>query len=155
MPIKTMPEGCHALTPLLAIRGAVRAMQFYKDVFGATEVMRLVGADGRVAHAEMKIGDSLIMLADESPGYNHTPQEFGGTTVILSLYVEDVDATMSRALAAGAKLVIPVEDQFYGDRSGRIEDPFGHVWILATHKEDVSPEEMQRRFQSFISGKTS
>jgi PhnB protein len=144
MPVSHIPAGFPAVTPYLMINGAASAVEFYKQVFGATEVMCLTGPDGKIAHAEIKIGDSLIMLADESlPMGNRSPQTLGGTPAYLALYVADVDAVVQSAVAAGAKLLIPVADQFYGDRSGRLADPFGHVWLIATHKEDVSPEEMQ------------
>ena len=146
MPVQPIPAGFHAVTPYLMVDGAANAIEFYKTAFGATEVMRLAGPDGKIAHAEIKIGDSLIMLADESlESGSRSPQTLGGTPVFLALYVADVDAVAQNAVAAGAKLLIPVTDQFYGDRSGRLADPFGHVWLVATHKEDVSPEEMKKR----------
>ncbi len=143
---KPIPDGYHSATPMLAIRDAATAIEFYKQAFGATESMRLNDPNGKVAHAEIKIGNALIMIADENPEYNTSPQSLGGSTVIINVYVEDVDTLVNQAVAAGAKVVYPVEDQFYGDRSGRLADPFGHIWIVATHKEDVLPEEMQRRF---------
>ena len=143
MPVKTIPEGYHAITPYLIVEGAAQAIDFYKKVFGATEVMRM--PDGkRIAHAELKIGDSHIMLADENPGMGFRgPKAVGGTPVSLLLYVDDVDKAVSKAVAAGAKLANPIKDQFYGDRSGTIHDPFGHVWTVATHIRDVSMEEMK------------
>ena len=144
MPVKAIPEGYHSVTPYLIIKGAAAAIDFYKKAFGASEVFRMPDASGKlVGHAEIKIGDSHIMLADEYPdmGYR-SPQSLGGTPVSILLYVADVDATIPRAVAAGAKLVQPIKDQFYGDRSGTLHDPFGHVWTVATHKKDVSPEEM-------------
>lgn len=146
MPAKYIPDGYHNATPYLIIKGAARAIDFYKQVFGATELMRFPGPGGAIGHAEIKIGDSPIMLADESPqmGYR-SPQSIGGTPVSLMLYVQDVDKVVDRAVKAGAKLERPVTDQFYGDRNATIQDPFGHVWTIGTHKEDVSPEEMQRR----------
>ncbi len=144
MPVKAIPEGYHSVTPYLIIKGAASALDFYKKAFGATEMFRMPDASGKlVGHAEIKIGDSHIMLADEYPemGYR-SPQSLGGTPVSILLYVDDVDATIPRAVAAGAKLVQPIKDQFYGDRSGTLHDPFGHVWTVATHKKDVSPEEM-------------
>ena len=141
-----IPEGYHSITPYLYIAGAARAIEFYKDIFGATEVMRMGDTSGKIGHAELKIGSSHVMLADEHPEMDiRSPQSYGGSPVGLLLYVEDVDATAERAVAAGAKLLSPLEDKFYGDRMGKLEDPFGHVWAIATHKEDVSPEEMQRR----------
>ena len=143
---KHIPEGYHSITPYLHIAGAARAIEFYKEVFGATEVMRMGDPSGKVAHAELKIGGSYVMLADEFPEMGlRGPQSFGGSPVQLLLYVEDVDSLAERAVAAGAKLLEPLEDKFYGDRMGKLEDPFGHIWGIATHKEDVSPEEMERR----------
>ena len=143
---KPVPEGFHTATPYLIITNAARAIEFYKDVFGATELTRLATPDGKVGHAEIKIGDSRLMLADEFPEWDaRSPQTIGGSAVHIMLYVEDVDAVVSRAVGAGAQLFKPVADQFYGDRSGSITDPFGHKWTIATHKEDVSPEEMKRR----------
>ena len=151
MPVSHIPAGCHAVTPYLMIKGAASAIEFYKNVFGATLFMRLDGPDGKIAHAEIKIGDSVIMLADESVERgNSSPQTLGGTGVFIALYVPDVDAVAQKAVAAGAKLLIPVADQFYGDRSGRLEDPYGHIWLIATHIEDVSSEEMQKRFQAMV-----
>jgi PhnB protein len=143
MPVKAVPEGYHAITPYLIIDGAAQAIDFYKKVFGAQEVMRMPEGK-RIAHAELKIGDSHIMLADQNPGMGYrNPKAIGGTPVSLLLYVDDVDATIPRAVAAGAKVVQPIKDQFYGDRSGTIHDPFGHVWTVATHIKDVTPEEMK------------
>jgi len=141
-----IPEGYHTLTPYLVVSGAGRAIDFYKQAFGATELMRMPGPGGRIMHAEIQIGDSRLMLADECPEMDaRSPQSVGGTPVGLALYVEDVDAVTARALSAGAKVVRPVQDQFYGDRSGTIADPFGHKWTIGTHKEDLSPEEIQKR----------
>jgi PhnB protein len=138
--------GYHTATPYLIVNGAARAIEFYKQAFGASEVMRIAGPAGKVGHAEIKIGDSHIMLADEFPEMDaRSPQTIGGTPVGLLLYFEDADAVFNRAVSAGAKVLKPVQDQFYGDRSGTIADPFGHKWTIATHKEDVSPEEIQRR----------
>ena len=143
---KHIPEGYHSVTPYLHIRDAARAIDFYKSVFGATEVMRMDAPGGKIGHAEIRIGGSYVMLADECPDMNiRSPQSLGGTPVSLLLYVEDVDALAERAVAAGAKLLSPLEDKFYGDRMGKLEDPFGHIWAIATHTEDVSPEEMQKR----------
>ncbi|HET7209314.1 MAG TPA: VOC family protein [Terriglobales bacterium] len=146
MAVKHVPSGYNSVTPYLIIKGATRAIDFYKQVFGATEIMRFPRPDGKIGHAELRIGDSVIMLADEHPemGYK-SPQSWGGTPVSLMLYVPDVDQAVERAVKAGSKLERAVADQFYGDRNGTIHDPFGHVWTIATHKEDVSPEEMQRR----------
>lgn len=148
--VKPVPEGYHTVTPYLIIKGTAAAIEFYKKVFGATEVMRMADPSGRIGHAEVKIGDSHVMLADEDPMRGiRSPQSIGGSPVTILLYVEDVDSTVGQAVAAGAKLTRPVEDQFYGDRSGGLEDPFGHIWYVATHKEDVAPEEMKRRAAAF------
>ena len=144
--VKPIPEGYHTVTPYLIINGAARALEFYQQAFGATEVYRMTDKSGRVGHAEIKIGDSHIMLADEHPEIGaRSPQAFGGSPISLALYVEDVDALVKQAVAAGGKLIRPVADQFYGDRTGGVEDPFGHVWYIATHVEDVAPEELERR----------
>jgi len=143
MPVKPIPEGYHAITPYLIVDSAARAIDFYKRVFGATEIMRMPEGN-RIAHAELKIGDSHIMLADENPkmGYRG-PKAVGGTPVSIMVYVNNVDATVPRAVAEGAKIMQPIKDQFYGDRSATIHDPFGHVWTVATHIKDVTPEEMK------------
>ena len=144
--VKPVPEGYHTATPYLIIKGAAAALEFYKKAFGATELLRMPKPDGRVGHAEIRIGDSIIMLADEFPEIGaRSPESYGGSPVTLMLYVEDVDAVFNRAVAAGAKVDRPVANQFYGDRTGGIIDPFGHKWYLATHVEDVSPEELLRR----------
>jgi PhnB protein len=146
MPVKPIPDGYHTATPYLIVKGAAAAIDFYKRAFGATELLRFPDPSGKVAHAEIKIGDSPIMLADEFPERDaRSPQALGGTPVGIMLYVPNVDAQFNQALAAGAKTVQPLMDQFYGDRSGTLVDPYGHKWTLATHKEDVSMEEMQRR----------
>ncbi len=143
---KPIPEGYHNVTPYLVIKGAAAAIDFYKQVFGAIEVVRMPQPDGRVGHAELMFGDSYVMLSDEFPEMDVVgPNTLGNSSVGLLLYVEDVDKTVERALALGAKLKKPVQDQFYGDRNGTIEDPFGHKWTVAVHTEDVSPEEMKRR----------
>ena len=149
MATKPIPDGYHTATPYLLVKGAAEALDFYQRAFGAEELMRFPGPDGRIGHAEIKVGDSPIMLADEHPemGYRG-PQSLGGTTVSILLYVEDVDTAFARAVAAGGKALRPVQDQFYGDRSGTLADPFGHVWTIATHKEDVSPQEMHKRFEA-------
>ncbi|MGB6200710.1 MAG: VOC family protein [Candidatus Acidiferrales bacterium] len=144
--VNPIPRGYHSLTPYLFIKGAAGAIDFYKTVFGATERMRMPGPDGRIMHAELQIGDSIVMLSDENPQMGAlSPQSIGGTACGLNVYLADVDAATRKALELGAKLVRPVRDQFYGDRSGSIIDPFGHLWSVATHIEDVAPEEMQRR----------
>lgn len=141
-----------AASPMLAIRDAAAAMEFYGRAFGAREVLRLADPTGKVVHGEMLIGEALIMIAEEHPDYNRSPQTLGGTSVIVSVYVEDVDAMFAQATAAGAKVIFPVTNQFYGDRTGRVEDPFGHMWIFATRVEDVSREEMRRRFDAQMQG---
>lgn len=148
-----IPQGMTSVTPHLICAGAAEAIDFYKQAFGATESMRLEQPDGRIGHAELRIGEAPLMLADEFPEMNvRSPQTLGGSPVTLHLYVEDVDAFARRAVAAGAKLVRPVADQFYGDRAGSLTDPFGHVWMVATHQEDVSPEEMKRRAAALYGG---
>ena len=148
MAIKPIPAGYHTLTPYINIKGAVEAIEFYKKAYGAKEIGRITMAGGTIAHAEIQIGDSKIMLAEESEQWgNKSPQALGGSPVCLCLYVEDVDAVFAQALAAGATVTgeMEVKDQFYGDRSGSLTDPFGHKWTIMTHKEDVSFEEMQER----------
>ena len=143
---KPIPEGFHSVTPYLCVNDAAGALEFYKKAFGATELMRMPDPSGRIGHAEIKIGDSIIMLADEFPEMGfRSPRTLGGSPFAIYLYVEDVDAVFGQAVAAGGKLVKEVKDQFYGDRSGGLEDPFGHVWYVSTHKEDVSPEEVRKR----------
>jgi PhnB protein len=146
--VKPIPDGYHTVTPYLIVQGAAKAIDFYKQAFGATEIMRMPMPDGKIAHAEIKIGDSPVMLADESPqmGYRN-PKALGGTPVSLLIYVEDVDTVFERAVSSGGTPVRPVKDQFYGDRTGTLTDPFGHVWSISTHKEDVSSDEMQRRMK--------
>jgi PhnB protein len=151
MAAKPIPEGYHTVTPYLVVHDAAKALEFYKKAFGATELMRFPGPGGKIMHAEIKIGDSPIMLADECPEMgSRSPRSIGGSSVGLMIYVEDVDAMAGRAVDAGAKVLSPVKDQFYGDRSGTFADPFGHVWTISTHKEDVSSEEMKRRAQEFM-----
>jgi PhnB protein len=143
--VNPIPDGYHTVTPYLILRGAAKALDFYKQAFGAEELFRFPMGD-KIAHAEIKIGDSPIMLADEIPAMGYrSPQAYGGSPVSICLYVQDVDATAKQAIAAGIKVLRPVADQFYGDRTGTFEDPFGHIWAIATHKEDVSPEEMKKR----------
>ena len=152
--VHAIPEGHRTVTPYLAIRGAAKALEFYTRAFGATEVSRLMMPDGRVGHAEIRLGDSRIMLSDEFPEYGaRSPATLGGSPVTIHLYVEDVDTVFQQALAAGAVERQPVMDQFYGDRSGQLQDPFGHLWWVATHKEDVPPEELRRRLEALYSGK--
>ena len=153
---KPIPEGYHTVTPYLLIDGAAVAIDFYKKAFGAKELFRFPMPDGKIGHAEIKVGDSHIMLADEPEGemantpdqaHFKSPTSLGKTSVLICLYVEDVDSLAKQAVAAGAKELRPVVNQFYGDRSGTYQDPFGHVWTISTHIEDVSPEEMMKRAQ--------
>lgn len=154
--VQAIPAGYAGVTAYLIIRGAARALDYYKKAFGATEIMRFPGPGDTVAHAEIKIGDGVVMLADEAPdmGYR-SPQSIGGTPVSLLFYVADVDARFAQAVKAGGKVQRAVQDQFYGDRSGTLEDPFGHIWTLATHVEDVSMEEMEKRMAAMSSEKSS
>jgi PhnB protein len=149
MNVKRKPDGYHSVTAYLIVRGAVAALDFYRRAFGAKEVMRLTMPDGTLGHAEIQFGDTRMMLADESPQSNvKSPASLGGSSVHLMVYVDDADAAMKQALAAGAIEVRPIANQFYGDRSGTVSDPFGHQWTLSTHVEDVSDEEMQRRMDA-------
>lgn len=144
--VQAIPEGYPQVSPYLHIDGASAAIEFYCSVFGATERMRMPGPDGKLGHAELQFGDSLIMLADEMPEMGIlSPKAVGGTPVSISVYVENVDEIFDRAVQSGARVLRPVEDQFYGDRLGSFEDPFGHRWHVATHVEDVSEEEMSKR----------
>ena len=148
MAVKPIPEGYHSVTPYLVMKGAGRALDFYKSALGAQELFRMEGPNGTIGHAEMKVGDSIIMLADESPEMGFFgPDMEKGTPSGLMVYVEDCDAVFNRAVSAGAKELHPLQDKFYGDRSGTVKDPFGHVWMISTHKEDLSPEEISRRAQ--------
>ncbi|MEP6536583.1 MAG: VOC family protein [Bryobacteraceae bacterium] len=151
--VKPIPDGYRGATPYLTVRNAADAIDFYKKAFGATELLRLASPDGKVGHAEIKIGEAVIMLSDEYPEMNVlSPETIGGSPVTIHLYVEDVDAMAKTATDAGAKIERPVEDQFYGDRGGKFTDPFGHRWWLATHKEDVSPDEMKKRAAALHGG---
>lgn len=144
--VQPIPDGYPRVTPYLCVDGAAAAIAFYQQVFGAEERVRMADPSGRIGHAELAVGDSLVMLADEHPEIGVVgPKTVGGTPVMIAVYVEDVDATFNQALKSGATALRPVEDQFYGDRSGQFEDPFGHRWSVSTHIEDVSPEEMQQR----------
>lgn len=146
--VKPIPDGYHSVTPYLAISGASAAIEFYKKAFGAKELYRMPMPGNRVGHAEIQVGDSRIMLADESPEMDaYGPKALGGSPVALMIYVENVDTLFNQAIKAGGKMLRPVRDQFYGDRSGSLEDPFGHKWHLATHIEDVSPDEMMKRME--------
>ncbi len=146
MSVKPKPDGYHSVTPYLIVRGAARAIEFYEQAFGAVERFRMPGPGGRVGHAEIAIGDSCVMLADEVPEMGYVgPEAVEGTPVTFMIYVEDVDNRFANALVAGATEVQPVEDKFWGDRAGQLRDPFGHLWTLATHVEDVPPDEIERR----------
>lgn len=147
--VKPIPEGYHSVTPYLVIDGAAAALEYYKTAFGAIELFRMEH-EGKIGHAEMKIGDSPFMLADEHPAEGHvSPKTLGGSPVGIMIYVDDVDTIFQQAIAAGGTEKKALQDQFYGDRSGTLTDPFGHVWTVATHKEDVSPEEMEKRLAAF------
>lgn len=151
--VNPIPQGYHSVTPYLIVKNASQALDFYRKAFNAEELFRMDGPQGTISHAEIKIGDSAIMLADETPDSEaKSPQSYGGTPVSLMIYVEDVDKMAKQAEEAGIKVVRAVKDQFYGDRSGMFEDPFGHVWTLATHVEDVSPEEMKKRIEQMRGG---
>jgi len=154
--IKPIPEGYHTLSAYLTVRGASDALEFYKKAFGAVELMRLNMPDGKIAHAEFKIGDSILMISDENPECGSTsPEALGGSPVTLHLYVADADATFSDAIQAGAKEKMPLENQFWGDRMGGVVDPFGHHWLVATHVEDVDPSEFQSRMEACFAGKSA
>lgn len=149
MAVKAVPEGYHSVTPYLIIDGAAQAIEFYKKAFGATELMRMPMGD-KIGHAEIKLGDSHVMLSDEWPDMDHlSPKKRGGTSVSLMFYVEDADAVFDRAVKAGATVQKPMQDQFYGDRTGTVTDPYGHVWSIGKHVEDVPMDELQRRMQSW------
>lgn len=151
MAVKAVPDGYHSVTPYLIMRDAAKAIDFYKEVFGAIEVVRMDAPGGKIGHAEVKMGDSFVMLADENPTIGaEGPELLGGSPVSLMLYVEDCDTVFKRAIAAGAAQVQPLQDKFYGDRSGTLTDPFGHQWTIATHKEDVAPAEMERRAAAYM-----
>jgi PhnB protein len=150
MPVKAIPDGFHAVTPYLIVSNAAKALDFYQKAFGAKERFRMPAPGGKIGHAEISIGDSVVMLADEFPDMDvKAPQTVGGTPVSLHVYVEDVDSQFKKAIAAGGREKRAVQDQFYGDRLGTLQDPFGHIWHLSTHKEDLSPDELQRRSQEF------
>ncbi|MCO6354142.1 VOC family protein [Pseudoalteromonas shioyasakiensis] len=152
MAVSAIPKGFHAVTPYLIIDGATKAIEFYKQAFHAELVMQMPMPDGGVAHGEIKIADSHIMLSDNCPDVQFkSPQQLGGTPVSIMLYVEDVDAVFAKALSLGAKELRPVHDQFYGDRSGTLEDPFGHIWTIGTHKEDLSEQELMQRMGELMS----
>ncbi|HVM01735.1 MAG TPA: VOC family protein [Acidimicrobiales bacterium] len=151
--MKPIPDGYPAVIPYLSVDGAEAAIEFYVKVLGAKERMRMPAPGGRIGHAELQVGDSVVMLSDAFPEMGHrTPKELGGSPVGIAVYVEDVDAVFERAVAAGATAVRPVEDQFYGDRTGSFDDPFGHRWSVSTHVEDVPPDEMARRAAQAMGG---
>lgn len=152
MTVKPIPEGFRTLTPYLSVNGAAAAIDFYKRAFGATEQFCLAMPDGKIGHAQLKIGDCTLMLADTcAEGPFQDPGALGGSTMALYLYTPDVDALFNRAVEAGGTVVRPVKDEFYGDRSGSLKDPYGHVWFIATHREDLSEDEIQRRAEALFS----
>lgn len=155
MSVKPIPEGYHSITPYLAVKGCAAAIEFYKKAFGAVELFRMEAPNGTIGHAEIRIGNCNIMMADEFPDMGFRgPQTLGGSPLHLLVYTENCDAMFQTAVAAGGKIVRPLMDQFYGDRSGTVEDPFGHVWNIATHVEDIPPDEMHRRAEAAMAGKS-
>jgi PhnB protein len=156
MAVKPIPEGYHTVTPYLAVDDAVEAIEYYKNAFGATERVRMEAPGGKIGHAELEIGDALVMLSDPLPQFStRPPTELGGTSVSVFMYVEDVDAVVKRAVDAGATITMEVADQFWGDRFGSVQDPFGHLWSIATHVEDVPPEEMAERAKAAMAALSS
>ena len=156
MATKPIPEGYHTITPYLAVDDAVEAIEYYQKAFGAKERIRMNAPDGKIGHAELEIGDSLVMLSDPFPqATTKSPSELGGTSASVFMYVEDVDATVKQAVDAGAKVTMEVSDQFWGDRFGSVVDPFGHQWSIATHVEDLSPEEIAERAKSAMAAMSS
>jgi PhnB protein len=153
MPVKKKPDGYASVTPYLIVAGAAQAIDWYRDAFGAVERTRMEAGEGKLGHAELQVGDSVVMLADEYPDMGFKgPVAYGGSPVSMLLYVDDVDASWAKAVGMGAEVVRPLADQFYGDRTGTLKDPFGHQWTLATHVEDVSDEEIGRRYQAMMEG---
>ena len=153
MAVKPIPDGYHSVTPYLILNDATAALEFYKKAFGAVELLRMPAPGGRIGHAEIKIGDSPVMLADENLEINaRSARTIGGSPISLMVYVKDVDAVVAQAVAAGGKLVRPVADQFYGDRTGGVDDPFGFHWYIATHVEDVPPDELEKRAAKAMGG---
>ena len=151
MPVKAIPSGYHTLTPYMTVRDAARAIEFYKQAFGAVERGAMKGQDGKIVHAELMIGDSIVMLADEFPEYGSmSPLSTGGSGMGLHIYVEDVDSAFDRAVKAGAKVDMPVSDMFWGDRYGKLADPFGHKWSIATHKADLTAEQMEEGMKAMM-----
>jgi PhnB protein len=156
MAVKPIPEGYHTVTPYLAVDDAAEAIEYYKKAFGAKERVRMDGPDGKIGHAELEIGDSLVMLSDPFPQASmRPPKELGGTSASVFMYVEDVDAVVKQAVDAGATVTMEIADQFWGDRFGSVQDPFGHLWSIATHVEDVPPEEMAERAKAAMAAVTS
>ncbi len=154
--VQPIPQGYHTVSPYLVVNDAAKAIEFYKRAFDAKEKFRMEGPPGKIGHAELQIGDSIVMVADEMPQMDaKAPQSLGGTTASIFLYVKDVDTAFNKAVGAGAKATMPVADMFWGDRYGKLMDPFGHSWSMATHKEDVAPDEMQRRVQAEMAGRQS
>lgn len=150
--IEKIPKDYHSITPVLIVKNGDEAIEFYKNGFGVEERCRMKAPDGRVAHAELKLGDSVFMLSDEYPEMKcHSPKTIGGSPVSMYVYVDDVDSIFNKAISAGAKVLDPVKDQFWGDRHGRLEDPFGHLWSIATHKKDLSEEEMKKAAEAAFS----
>ena len=149
--VQAIPAGYHTMTPMLSVRDAARAIEFYKKAFNAQQLVRMDSPDGKIMHAELQIGNSIFMLGEENPQMNClSPQSLNGTPISLYLYVENVDSAFNQAVKAGAKVEMPVGDMFWGDRFGQVSDPFGHRWSLATHKEDVTPDQMKQRAQQFF-----
>ena len=156
MAVKPIPEGYHTVTPYLAVDDAAEAIEYYKKAFGAKERVRMEAPGGKIGHAELEIGDSLVMLSDSFPqATTRPPKELGGTSASVFMYVEDVDAVVKRAVDAGAMVAMEVADQFWGDRFGSVKDPFGHLWSIATHVEDVPPEEMAERAKEAMAAMSS
>ncbi|HTX35611.1 MAG TPA: VOC family protein [Bryobacteraceae bacterium] len=154
--VQPIPQGYHTVTPYLVVNDAAKAIEFYKRAFDAKEKFRMEGPPGKIGHAELQIGDSILMVADEMPQMDaKAPQSLGGTTAGIFLYVKDVDAVFNKAVGAGAKATMPVADMFWGDRYGKLMDPFGHSWSMATHIEDVAPEEMQKRVRAEMAARQS
>jgi PhnB protein len=156
MAVKPIPEGYHSVTPYLAVDDAAEAIEYYKKAFGAKERGRMDAPEGKIGHAELEIGDSIVMLSDPFPQMTtRTPKELGGTSASVFMYVEDVDAVVKQAVDAGATITMEIADQFWGDRYGSVTDPFGHLWSIATHVEDVSPEEMAERAKAAMAAMSS
>jgi PhnB protein len=156
MATKPIPEGYHSVTPYLVVDGAARAIEYYEQAFGAKERVRMSAPDGKIGHAELEVGDALVMLSDPLPQFvGRSPKELGGTSVSLFMYVEDVDATVKAAVEAGGSLTTEVADQFWGDRFGSVTDPFGHLWTVATHVEDLAPEEIEERAKAAMAAMNS